>query len=142
MKTSLFFLRCIWRPGRLGSSKLLWIFHPNPTAHTRTGLLQPLPVASRHPLLPRPADSDDTCASTLCNAERGICGPDYPRAGKRLLHLFRPRRSFPPPPLIGFLEGNQILNAPKPIRNASGHRPLHAKCTMDFDEVVCEIVGA
>jgi hypothetical protein len=38
--------------------------------------------------------------------------------------------------LKGFPEGNQVLYAPEPIRDASGHGRGHAKCTMNFDEVV------
>src|SRR5579859_2317791 len=41
---------------------------------------------------------------------------------------------------MGFPEGNQILYAPKPIRHASSHCWTHPKCTMNFDEVVGEIV--
>ena len=49
-------------------------------------------------------------------------------------------RSFRPPLLVGFPEGYQVLYAPESIRNASGHRGRHAKCTMNFCEVVDEIV--
>jgi hypothetical protein len=37
---------------------------------------------------------------------------------------------FPPPLLIGFPEGDQVLYAPEPIRHASGHSRGRAKCTM------------
>lgn len=36
------------------------------------------------------------------------------------------RRSFRPPLLIGFPEGNKVIHVPEPIRNASGHRWGHA----------------
>jgi hypothetical protein len=41
---------------------------------------------------------------------------------------------------MGFPEGYQILHAPQPIRDASGHSRGHAKCTMNFDEVVGKII--
>jgi hypothetical protein len=55
-----------------------------------------------------------------------------------ILHVLR--RSFRPPLFVGFPESNQVLYAPQPIRYASGHSWGHAKCTMDLDEVVGEIV--
>jgi hypothetical protein len=50
------------------------------------------------------------------------------------------RRCFCPPLLVGFPEGNQIRNFPEPIRDASGHSWGHAKCTVNLDEVVGEII--
>jgi hypothetical protein len=35
---------------------------------------------------------------------------------------------------------NQIRNSPEPIRDASGHSWGHAKCTVNLDEVVGEII--
>ena len=52
------------------------------------------------------------------------------------------RRSFRPPLLVGFPEGNQILYTPQPIRHASGHGWRRAKCTMNLDEIVGEIIEA
>jgi hypothetical protein len=49
-------------------------------------------------------------------------------------------RSFRPPLLVGFPEGYKIIHIPEAIRNVSGHRGRHAKCTMNFCEVVGEIV--
>jgi hypothetical protein len=49
-------------------------------------------------------------------------------------------RLFPPPLFVGFPEGYQVLYAPQPICNASGHCRGRAKCTMNLDEIVGEIV--
>jgi hypothetical protein len=49
------------------------------------------------------------------------------------------RRSFRPPLLVGFPEGHKVIHFPESIRDASGHSRGHAKCTMNFDEVVGEI---
>jgi hypothetical protein len=50
------------------------------------------------------------------------------------------RRSFRPPLLVGFPVGYQILYTPQPICDASGHGRGRAKCTMNLDEIVGEIV--
>jgi hypothetical protein len=42
--------------------------------------------------------------------------------------------------LIGFPEGYKIFDAPEPICDASGHGWRQAKCTMNLDEIVGEIV--
>jgi hypothetical protein len=41
---------------------------------------------------------------------------------------------------VGFPEGYEVIYLPEPIRNASGHCWTHAKCTVNFDEVVGEII--
>jgi hypothetical protein len=48
--------------------------------------------------------------------------------------------AFRPPLLVRFPEGNQVLYAPEPIPNASGHGRRHAKCTMKLDEIVGKMV--
>lgn len=53
---------------------------------------------------------------------------------------FHLRRSFCPPLLVGFPEGNQILYTPQPIRDVRGHCRGHAQCTVNLDEVVAEII--
>jgi hypothetical protein len=47
-----------------------------------------------------------------------------------------------PPSAVRTLSGEQpnSYTLPRPIRHASGHGRGHAKCTMNFDEVVGEIV--
>ena len=45
-----------------------------------------------------------------------------------------------PPLFVVFPEGYKVIYIPEPIRHASGHCWRHAKCTVDFDEVVNEIV--
>ena len=41
---------------------------------------------------------------------------------------------------VGFPKGYQIFHAPEPICNTRSHGRTHAECTMNFDEVVGEIV--
>jgi hypothetical protein len=60
--------------------------------------------------------------------------------GSRIIAIVSSYLSFRPPLLVCFPEGNQILYAPQTICDASGHCGGRAKCTMDFDEVVSEIV--
>src|SRR5207237_8410170 len=45
-----------------------------------------------------------------------------------------------PPLFVGFPESHQVLDTPEPICYASRHCWTHAKCTMDFYEVVGEII--
>jgi len=47
---------------------------------------------------------------------------------------------FPPPLLVGFPEGYQVLYAPEPICHASSHSRAHSQCTVNLDEVVGEII--
>jgi hypothetical protein len=51
-------------------------------------------------------------------------------------------RSFRPALLVGFREAYQILYAPLARFDASGHSRRHAKCVMDFNEVVGQIFNA
>ena len=51
-----------------------------------------------------------------------------------------PCGSFRPPLLVGFPESNQFFHAPQPIRDARSHRGRRAECTMNLDEIVCEII--
>jgi len=44
------------------------------------------------------------------------------------------------PLFLGFPEGNQIFCALQPIRCTSGHGRGRAKCTLNLDEVVGEII--
>jgi hypothetical protein len=50
------------------------------------------------------------------------------------------RRSFCPPLLVRLPERNQILYAPQPICDASGHSWRHAKCTVNLYRIVSEII--
>jgi hypothetical protein len=50
------------------------------------------------------------------------------------------RRSFHPPLFVGFPEGYKIIYVPEPIWSRQGHRWRRAKCTMNFNEVVREII--
>jgi|SRR5271166_1983157 len=50
------------------------------------------------------------------------------------------RRSFHPPLFVGFPESYKIIHIPDPICDASGHGRGHAKCTMNLDEIVGEII--
>jgi hypothetical protein len=54
-----------------------------------------------------------------------------------VLHL---SYSFRLPLLVDFPKGNKVIYIPEPIRDASGHGRGHAKCTMNLDEVIGEIV--
>ena len=37
-------------------------------------------------------------------------------------------------------QGHKVIHVPEPICDTSGHCRTHAKCTMNFDEVVGEII--
>jgi hypothetical protein len=72
------------------------------------------------PTMSVPAANSSNC----CNVKRPMNMEIYPL-----------RRTFRPQLLVASPEGNQILYAPEPICDASGHCRTHAKCTTDFDEV-------
>src|SRR5271170_3236753 len=65
-------------------------------------------------------------------------GPSTSELGK--LYLQTLRHSFRPLLFVGFPEGYWIIYVPESIRYTSGHSWRHAKCTMNFDEVVREII--
>ena len=60
--------------------------------------------------------------------------------GSRIIGISSSYLSSCPPLLVAFPEGYKIIHIPESIRHASSYRRRHAKCTMNLDEVVGEII--